>query len=298
MNPISVYDTFDRAYPWIIRGTNQQTDLYLLAQPPATSQASRGGLPTRTTERQNGLRLGGISLHNRSGGVCAVGIGVRIQNHLWKAGQWVDSTTTYTDDTTDAQDAGTSDFPIETTTDSTGFVILSRVPINGISINVGTASVDATDPARSLTYSTGAAGHTWSSALTNLFSSTGAAAEMATGENAWVWALPVDHMPTTIDDTLGTGIPKGYYAVRIMATTAPDTTAAVATTIEVYRFFHLTEALADNGVYEAFYGTSELKLSSYNSAEGTSIEYGDAVVAYFSVLNVQNRVTGFVRTAG
>lgn len=298
MMPISVYQTVDGACPWVIRGTNQQTDNYLLYQPPAVSVSSRGGLPTKTTLRQNGMRLGGFSLHNRSGGVAATGIGVRIQNHLWLAGSWINSTTTWTDDTADVQNTTVTDFTVETLTDNTGFVILSRVPINGFSLNIGTASSGAGDPVRSLSYNTGVAGHTWATALANLFQSDGAAADMATGENAWVWALPIDHMPTTIDGALGTNIPKGYYAVRLMSTTAPVTTAAVANSLEVYRFFHLTEALADNGVYEAFYGSSEAQLSSYNSAEGTSIEYGDAVVAYFSVLNVQNRVTGFVRTAG
>lgn len=299
MNPISCYQTVDLSYPWIIRGTNHQTDLYLLYQPPKVNlPGTLGGQTPQVPVRQNGMRLGGFSLHNRAGAAANVGIGVRIQNYLWKAGQWVNSTTTYTDDTTDAQSTTASDVVLETTTDNTGFVILSRVPINAISINVGTASSGAGDPARSLTYSTGAAGHTWSAALTNTFASDGAAADMATGENVWVWALPLDHTPTTADNGLGTGIPKGYYAVRIMSTTAPVTTAALATSIEVYRFFQLTEALADNGVYEAFYGASEVQLSSYNSAEGTWIEYGDGVVAFFSVLNVQNRVTGLVRTAG
>jgi len=301
MMPISVYNTVDTNYPYKLRGTNQQTDTGLIWMPPQYRRNTNAANYQNSSDlvRENGIRLGGFSLHNRSGGAVAVAIGVRIQNFLWKAGQWVESTTTYTDDTTDAQDAGTADFALETTTDNTGFVILSRVPFNAVSINVSTASVDATDPARAIQYSSGVAGHTWTTPNANiLFASDGAAAEMATGENVWLWALPIDHTPTTADNGLGTGIPKGYYAVKLMATTAPDTTAALAATMEIFRMFHATEALADNGIYEAFYGASEVQLSSWNAADRQYIEYGDGVVAFFGTANDGNRITGLVRTAG
>ena len=100
MNPIACYETIiDVAQPNILQGdANSQTTTNMLKMNPTQG--------TNPNVRAEGMALGYFSLLNRSGGAASVGIGVRIPNHLWSAGQWVDATTTYTDDTTDAQDVG------------------------------------------------------------------------------------------------------------------------------------------------------------------------------------------------
>src|ERR1043166_2077550 len=101
------YTPIDTAYPVRLRGTNQQTDVGLLYQPPRYNVG--GSVP-----RGPGLALGYFALHNRSASsLTAAGIGVRIPNYLWIAGQWTDSTTTFTEDTRDAQGRAPADLPLE-----------------------------------------------------------------------------------------------------------------------------------------------------------------------------------------
>lgn len=280
--PIVQYEAFDVGYPYVIRGTNQQTDVGLIFQPP-TYKAYGAGAVAAQTFSAGGIRIGGASLHNRGGGAAPVGIGVRIPNMYWKAGQWTDATTTYVDDTTDAQDAGSDDFALETTTNNDGFVILSRIKFNAISFDVTTASSGGT-PARAVRFAT-AAGTGWQSAESNLFVHNVSSGNYATGENVIVWSPPVDW---GLSSSLATDLPNGYYAVNVRATTAPSSTAGLARAIELFRIYFPTEGLADNGVYEAFFGSSEF----------TMPPEGDGLVALFGTANDQNRVTGLVRSAG
>lgn len=299
MNPIVIYDFIDVAYPYRLRGAgNQQSDtglIYPQLRHTLFSVAGDGSTPSSTQSAEGAIALGGFSIHNRCGTTAAVGIGIRIPNAYWQAGQWTDSGTTYTDDTTDAQDAGTTDFSLETTTTSDGFVILSRVPFNAITIQVSVASTGG-NPVRALRYSTSSGGTSaWSGAITNAYAaaaSTGHYAVTGTTNSAealWVWNLPNDFAATTgANDALGTGIDAGWYAVNIRATTAPTGTAGVADFLSIYRLHFLTEALADNGVYEAFFGTSEIPLHPQ----------GDALVAFFETANDGNRVSALVRAKG
>lgn len=272
------YNSIDVSQPHVLRGTLQQTDTGLLYKPPTYKNAG-------TSFSFGGIRVGGISLHNRSAATCAVGYGVRIPNYLWKAGQWVDSTTTFTDDTTDAQNTTTNDFPLETTTANDGYVILSRIPFNAVSINVSTASVDAGTVARAVRFSdsTGAA---WQSADTNLFVQDGLVLNYATGENCVVFSPPVDWGLSTT--ALGTGIPENYYAMNVRSTDPPATTAGLAKAIEIFRLFMPTEGLADNGLYEWGWAGAEITMPTE----------GDALVALFGTANDMNRVSANVRSAG
>lgn len=276
----AAYNSINSAYPYLIRGTHQQTNTALLYRTPSIS-TSGGNLP--------GLALGMFSLHNRSAATCAVGIGVRIPNAFWKAGQWTDATTTYVDDTTAAQDTTTNDFPMETAaTADDGHVILSRVPFNAVSYNISTASVKGTTVARAVRFSdsTGAA---WGTAPTNLFAQTGLSDDMATGENIVVFAPPLDWGKSTT--ALGTGILAGYYAMNMRATDAPDTTAALAKAIEIYHLYFPTEGLADNGTFVEQFAMGEMMMAQ----DGVEGLYGDALVAFFGTLNAQNRVSAQVR---
>ena len=226
------------------------------------------------------LQLAYGSLQNRSGATVQLGIGVRIPKLLWKAGQWVNATTTYTDDTTDFQDAGASDAALETTTNNDGFLVSSTLKFNALAINVGTASVGV--PVRVLEYSSGTA--TWT-AITNYISFAGASAVYPTGENVIVWIPPANWAPMAAGH--GTGVNVGQYGIRVRATTA-SATAGLASTMSVHRLYFLLEGLADNNLYEiplgGIYFPMELN--------------GEALVSYISTVNNQNRVTALVRARG
>lgn len=299
MNPVAVYDFIDVGYPFRLRGAgNTQNDVGLVYPPvqhTLTSVVGGGGPSVASQVRLGQITVGGFSLHNRCGTTAAVGIGVRIPNGLWQAGQWVDATTTYTDDTTDAQDDGGSDFPLETLTDNDGIVIMSRVPFNAISIDVSVTSSSAA-PVRAIRYSTIVSGTSaWGGPIVNAYSSVATTGQyVITGtthanEGVWAFNLPADFTATTgLDGVLGTGIRTGMYAMNLRATTAPTAVAGVADSISLYRLHFLTESLADNGVYEAFFGASE----------GAMLPEGDALVAFFETANAGNRFTTFVRTRG
>lgn len=84
-----------------------------------------------------------VYLQNRSAGTVSVCVAGFFPDAVWEAGQWVDLTTTYTVDTTDAQDAGTNDFPINTTTISDGHIIGCDYPFGLVSYDMTTATVGA-----------------------------------------------------------------------------------------------------------------------------------------------------------
>jgi hypothetical protein len=279
------YNSREFGQPWMLRGTNQQTNDGLIWLNPAYKQL--GANTSHTTARTPGMALGYFALHNRSAAAIVAGIGVRIPNYLWAAGQWTDATTTYTDDTTAAQDTTTGDFPLETTTNNDGHVILSRVPFNAVSYNVTTASVDAGTVTRAVRFSN-QAGTGWQTAESNIFLQTGSAANLSTGEAVTAFAAPLDWGKSS---SLATGLPNGYYTMNVRSTDAPATTAAIASSIEIFQLYFVTEALADNSVLlEAFPG-HEFPMAQ-DAVEGL---YGDALVALFSTTNDQNRLTVQVR---
>lgn len=273
------YNTIDVGYPYKLRGTNQQTNTGLLWRNPLY----RANGTQRAIE---GLALASYALHNRAGSAVVAGIGVRIPNELWIFGQWTNATTTFTDDTTDAQDTGTDDAALETTTNNDGFIVASRVPFNVLSFNVSTAS--AGGAAVRATRFSNAAGTAWATAISNLFIAPTTAGDYATGENVVAFAAPVDWGKSV---SLATNLGDGYYAMNVRATTAPSGTAGKMTAMEIFFFPQLTEALQDNAILSDNFAAGELKLAR-DSVNGY---YGDALVALFSTANDQNRVTAQVR---
>lgn len=286
MKPRNEYSSIEVAYPFRLRGTNQQTDTGLLFQPPGYRIST---YPTGASSiaRFPGLALGGFALHNRSGSTAtAMAIGVRIPNSLWIAGQWTDATTTFTDDTTDAQSTTATDFPMETTTNNDGHIIACRVPFNAVSYNIATASSGGA-AVRQPRFAT-AAGTTFDTTQANPFIQDGSSGTMNTGENLYVFAAPVTWGKSV---SLATGIRDGLYVMNMRATTAPTVTAAVASTIEIFRLYWMTENVADNSVLGDDLPGSEQTMA-WDSVEGT---YGDGLVALFSTANDSNRVTALVR---
>ena len=262
------WQEIDTAPTALIDGGDPSSNTHVLYSHP---RSATGGLR---------LQLAMASLQNRSGSTSHVGIGVRIPTTLWKAGLWDDSVTTYIDDTTDFQDAGTDDAALETTTNNDGFIVSSTKKFNALCINVGVASEG--NPVRVLEYSSGTA--TWT-AITNYISFAGASANYGTGENVIVWVPPQNWAVMAAGH--GTDVTVGHYGIRVRATTA-GTTAGVATTMSVHRLYFLLEGLADGNVYE-------LPLNGvYYPMEPS----GEALVSYISTVNNQNHVAALIRVRG
>lgn len=260
----------DKAVSKIIDGGNPNSNDFVLYTHP---RSEAGGLK---------LQLAYARLQNRSGSTCAVGIGVRLPLAMWKAGQWVHATTTYTDDTADFQDAGTADAALETTTNDDGFLVSSPILFNALAIAVTTASTGS--PVRVIEYSTGTSGWT---ALTNPLSFAGASANYSGSgaENVIVWAPPADWAPMA--NGHGTGVTVGHYGLRVRGTTAAGV-AGVAATMSVHRIYFPLEGLADNNLYEI------PMASAYAPLEVN----GDALVAFISTANPQNLVSAVVKCRG
>lgn len=262
------WEIIDKACSKLIDGGDPTSNSYVLYTHP---RGESGGI---------NLQLAYARLQNRSEADAVVAIGVRLNTGIWKAGQWTDATTTFTDDTTDFQDVGATDAALETTTNNDGLLVSSGTLFNALAINVSTASVGS--PVRVIEYSTGTSSWT---ALSNALSFDGAGANYATGENVIVIVPPTDWARMTSGH--GTGVTVGHFGLRIRATTAPST-AGVAASITVHRLYFPIEVLSDNNVYEIPLGAMYAPLDPN----------GDALVAYFGVANQQNLVSALVRARG
>lgn len=279
------WNIVNAAYPQVLRGILQQTDAGLPYIAPERL-VSAGGLSPAERMREVGLRLRRFELHNRSGGAANVGIGFRWANRYWAAGQWVDATPLFTDDTTDAQDGpvATADFPLMTTTASDGFIIHSDRQFSWVSVRIETASVGASVDVTGAY--TNFAGDDWTAFTTAAsYEAAGSTLLITAGTNygdaeerILVFAPPNDWGKTQAAGL--SGIPGGRYAFRFRTDVA--TTAGSASVIEVGSMIAV-EALADNGIWE--------------QEQSTFFDpYAEALVAFFSVANAGNRVVAEVTT--
>jgi hypothetical protein len=292
VNPITAYALVERSWPWRLRGPGnaQSATNGLLFPGPTYRQNQVGGTtPITQTTPGPGIEIGYFSLHNRSGTTTFAGMAVRIPNGLWQAGQWTDASTTFTDDTADAQSAAGNDFPIETTTNNDGFVITCQVPFNAVSLDIGSANGGA--GATRVMLRSNRAGTAWTTMAANELYVTLPAVTLVTGttaanEGLIVWDVPED-WGTTTSAAIGTGVPLGQFAVNMRSTTAP-TAAASALSLSIYRVYWVTEALADNGTFEFAPGA----MGAYFAPEG------DALVPMMASADGGNRVTVLVRPRG
>ena len=226
--------------------------------------------------------LGHAQIQNRTGATIVCGIGARVHTSMWRAGQWVHATTTYNDDTVDAQDAGADDFPLETLTNNDGFLVASRYPINCIVKAITEASLGST-PIRVIEYSK--AGGTWGT-IANAFIPIVSNGHYAEGETVVLWDHPTDL--AVLEAGHGTGVPIGMYGYRFRATTAPTTTAGLAGTMSVFEVIRAIEGLGDNNLYEINPASSEHKFAPH----------GEALFAILSSKSaIQSRVSAEVRAA-
>ena len=223
------------------------------------------------------IHIVGATVNNRSGGAAFLGLGWQYHTSMWKAGLWDDSeTASYVDDTTDAQDAGASDFALCTANvNNDGFVVQCKNIFNMVILDVATAEVGS--PTYEYTYWNGSSWNT----LNTFTDLTGTDYDI--GEHVIPFATPQDWAKLASgdtpvdDDTLTTG----YYAIRMRATTAP-TTAPLATKIYVAKMYDYMEAIADNSV---------LNCIPEDPDEGIAVPGGASVIPYFSTAGVNNSVS-------
>jgi hypothetical protein len=243
MKPGAVYTSITRGVSLLMDGGKPYSFDGVLWRPP-----SIGGL---TEVFRFGLGYGQIQ--NRAGVTLnGVGFGARLHPSGWKAGQWTASSSTFTDDTSDAQSAATGDFPLETTTGGDGFLVAALWQFGAICIDISTASVGGT-PVRVLEYSV--AGGSWAT-LANALVPPTTGGQWATGENLILFLAPSDWTPMSASH--GTNVPVGYYGVRVRATTAPLTTAAVANSLSVAQVSLGIGSLANNNIIELNPASGEL----------------------------------------
>jgi len=187
-----------------------------------------------------------VQIRNETGADRRVWLGGRFsdatgggQFDIWSAGQFVAATTTFTDDTTDAKDAGADDFALQTTTNDDGFLVGGgqqsgvNAPVarrfNCIVVDVTTAYTDAAGALGSTS-----AEHNWQywngSAWANLTLLTpGVDLGFVAQEYAVVWQIPDDWAVYADGDVVGTDDRLiGQYVIRYVNATAPDTAAADA----------------------------------------------------------------------
>ena len=208
------------------------------------------------------------------------GVGVRLHKKDWKSGQWDGSQpagSEFIDDTAAAQGAGDS-FALETTTAHDGFVVYSPKRFNVVCLRIKTESVGGT-PVRELAISNGN-GYTVLPA-SEIVVGPGTDGHWEKGE-ALIWFRGQPSFTKTVGVAAEGGVPAGVYAVRIRATTAPSTTAGVASSMTVHRIHHdnlHTYINDDNG--RGGYGRRALEIPL--SDKGISLGSGEGMSAVFSV---------------
>jgi len=225
------YDNLSRSagpYKWISdAGVADQGDSQALWIPPQ--------LPFPL-----GIAVGSASLHNRAGAAVHCGLGARLPAALWAAGQ-VTAAGAFTDDTTDAQDAGAGDFQMhDRSASGSGFLVSCDVPFNLLGI-VQSAAGDQVTPVKIVEYWNGSA---WTDIVASLLISDTLIGG-GTGEKILCWPLPRDWAVAGS----GTGVPAAAYNLRVRHTHSGAGTAdPVATQLFVGFAKMLLEQLADNGV--------------------------------------------------
>ena len=225
-------------------------------------------------------------LTNNSGSSVVLGVGSRKAKHRWKAGQWTSATTTYNDDTTDAQSGTATDFPMETLTVNDGMCIFCQDKFNLISFLVATASVGAS-VVRDFAYSKAGAWSIFTIANLVIVPPSTAGQQWTVGENLAMWNVFPDWDLTTGAE--GTNVPPGYYGVRFRATTVP-TTAGVSTSMSLHLMTFFQEAVAT---------ATRVALIAPGNESGSSLGPGDAASVVFSVLGSnKNRIEAEVRARG
>lgn len=184
-----------------------------------------------------------VQIGNSSGSDAKAGWGHSILDADWKFGLWDDNANSgdgsFTDDTTDAQDAGTNDTALGLDVDdNTGFVVLAKQFPNIIKLAIATAEAGSASTAVVEYWSTSG----WATLTTIEVPD-----YTATGDQYLVALKPVDaDLLASGDVPVDTaGADAGYFAVKVRFSTAAGTSAPIATDLSLVKLLDYVEKVAD-----------------------------------------------------
>lgn len=162
-------------------------------------------------------------LVNGTGSDINVGWGIKLDTGDWKAGGWDPAyTPVYREDTTDAQDSGTSDFRMGIVgVNNAGFIIQAMEPFDWVGVTVGTAGVGGT-----LAYYQCTGVNTWTAVTADQ-----GLTHTSTGDQYLRVPIRPDWMKGGCRQGT-TGLDSDKYALRVLFTSAPST-APLATELWV-----------------------------------------------------------------
>lgn len=239
-----------------------------------------GSPPTAAAEGQMtpvGIGIGRVRVRNCAINVvttATAGLGMLLPDASWLAGLWTNATTTYADDTADAQSAAVDDFAIGSTTVNDGFLVGCSIPFNMVTVDVTTAATGT--PAYDYGYwgqpTTGIIGTAGWQTVTPVISPTWT----TTGEKLIVYPVPFRLMATTTTASF-TGARSGYYWLRCRATTAA-TAAANAARVYAGRTIFWQSTVAANSL---------VNLNS-GGVGGRTIDGGQGLQAFFGTAAANN----------
>ena len=254
---------------------------------PASAQNVVPTSPCHLAFSPGQIRLLGGQI-NLAAAASGVGLAIALADSEWIAGSWTTATSTYADLTANAQ-SGTDDSfdPAVTTTTNNVFIVAAKRPFNVLGIDVTTADGGSTavyDTAYWGYPTTGsqasAAGWQQITQANNFIHTT--ATFDTTGEKLIVANFPPAVMVATVAADV-TGLPAGYYAFRMRATTAATTTAC-----QFARIYAGVEILRQSQL--AQHATLNLAGGTGSSVRIPAITGGVMVGAFFATTNVGNNL--------
>lgn len=264
--------------------TRQNPYKWLGAQTSAQNvvPASAGFAPA-TTGYNKRLVLEYAELQNRNTGTLNAALVGLLPDAMWHLGTLAAADGAYTDDTTDAQDAGAGDVPLEAKTGNanSGFMIGASMPWGAASLNVGTAGIGSSQE-HTYKYWDGAS---WATLTPVLIAGPTAAGELwASGENVLLFDPPVDW---AVGGTPTATVPQTEYNVQVVMTVDGSTDALLTRAfVGVVLFSSKTIAAAPG---------------SYSVGPGSEIELPGYIVGVngaFSTITIPNKVTLIGRFTG
>lgn len=217
-----------------------------------------------------------VEIGNSTGSDAQCGYGYEIPDAQWKAGIWDNSATaSYTDDTTDAQDAGTGDFPMTNANENDdGFVVQSTTKFNVIGMDISTAGAGGGIASPTYQY-WGTSGWTTLPTINTADFTNNSAYQYV----VFLEPLDLDKLASGDTPVDTDGLDAGKYAVKISWGTAP-TTAPVGDELWLGKLVDYVEQVEDGKSVRIEYADN-----------GKAMLTGSSLLAYCNVANAANWIS-------